>query len=163
MIGDHRRSALSKVDGAAGTKMFSRVLIVDRQERFLCVRQRGPQHDFWTSPGGKVEPGERPDMAVRREVAEEICVTIGFMHFVIAKSMRATQTRWRGFFYYTTEILGVPRIGEPNKITDLRFLSLEQMRAGSKGVPISAVVADYFLRVAVSKDLICRVCTLTAR
>lgn len=35
------------------------------------------QHDgrvYWTLPGGGVEPGERPDQAVVREVAEEVAL-----------------------------------------------------------------------------------------
>lgn len=153
---DEDSSTLPVPIAVGGTKLFARVLIVDRRARFLCVRQRGPRHEFWTFPGGKVEPGERPDTAARREVAEEIGVTLGFIHFVVARSMRVAHTRWRGLFYFSPEMRGEPCIGEPDKITDLKFLSPQEMRAGGKRSPISAAVADYFLKVAVGRDLLCR-------
>jgi 8-oxo-dGTP diphosphatase len=53
--------------------------VIVRDDRVLMVRERnrGPEgrHDgveFWTLPGGGVEPGESDEDAVRREVREEV-------------------------------------------------------------------------------------------
>jgi 8-oxo-dGTP diphosphatase len=46
----------------------------------LCQRRRGDSHPLkWEFPGGKVEPGESPASALRRELAEELDIeaTIG--------------------------------------------------------------------------------------
>lgn len=56
--------------------------LVDADGRVL-VQRRGPGDalaGLWEFPGGKVEPGETPEAAVRRELAEELglqlcCVT----------------------------------------------------------------------------------------
>ncbi|MHB8451546.1 MAG: NUDIX hydrolase [Mycobacteriales bacterium] len=47
-------------------------VIRDPEDRLLLVRRgRPPAQDRWSLPGGRVEPGESPEMACRREVAEE--------------------------------------------------------------------------------------------
>ena len=45
-------------------------IIFDDRQRVLCVRMNYASKN-WTTPGGKVEPGESPIEAVKREVFEE--------------------------------------------------------------------------------------------
>ena len=52
--------------------------IRDEQERLL-LQQRAPGKRHagqWELPGGKVDPGEVPRAALRREIAEELGVTL---------------------------------------------------------------------------------------
>ena len=52
--------------------------LVDRQGRVL-VQQRPPgkmMGGLWEFPGGKVEPGEAPEAALVRELAEELGITV---------------------------------------------------------------------------------------
>jgi len=44
--------------------------IIDDDGRILCVRMNYATR-AWTTPGGRVEPGESPDDALKREVLEE--------------------------------------------------------------------------------------------
>jgi 8-oxo-dGTP diphosphatase len=44
--------------------------IFDDRGRILCVRMNYATH-AWTTPGGRVEPGESPLAALKREVLEE--------------------------------------------------------------------------------------------
>jgi ADP-ribose pyrophosphatase YjhB (NUDIX family) len=44
--------------------------IFDGEGRILCVRMNYATH-AWTTPGGRVEPGESPLAALEREVLEE--------------------------------------------------------------------------------------------
>jgi 8-oxo-dGTP diphosphatase len=53
--------------------------VIIRGDRVLMVRERGPDkegrhlgQEYWTLPGGGIEPGESSDHAVRREVREEV-------------------------------------------------------------------------------------------
>jgi 8-oxo-dGTP diphosphatase len=55
--------------------------VTERDGRILiCRRKRGQAHELkWEFPGGKVEPGETPAAALKRELAEELGIdaTIG--------------------------------------------------------------------------------------
>ncbi len=53
--------------------------MIVRNDHVLMVRERGPDdegrhlgQEYWTLPGGGIQPGESLDHAVRREVKEEV-------------------------------------------------------------------------------------------
>lgn len=48
--------------------------VIERDGRILiCRRKRGQQHELkWEFPGGKLELGETPPAALKRELAEEL-------------------------------------------------------------------------------------------
>jgi 8-oxo-dGTP diphosphatase len=52
--------------------------LFDSQGRVLVQRRpAGKQHaGLWEFPGGKVEPGERPETALARELAEELGIAV---------------------------------------------------------------------------------------
>ena len=54
-------------------------VLIDAQGRFLLTsRPHGKVYaGYWEFPGGKLEPGESVEQALRRELHEEIGITIG--------------------------------------------------------------------------------------
>ena len=59
-----------KVDVAIG-------IIVHKGQILICQRRaHGPLGGFWEFPGGKQEPGETPEQCLRREISEELGITI---------------------------------------------------------------------------------------
>jgi 8-oxo-dGTP diphosphatase len=68
------------VEGAApsATKLVFVVAaaIFDGDEVLLCTRNVDGR-ELWEFPGGKVEPGEDPEAALRREIAEELGLNLG--------------------------------------------------------------------------------------
>ena len=57
------------------------VLVRDDGRFLLTSRPEGKVYaGYWEFPGGKVEPGETIEEALRRELVEEIGVTIGAVH-----------------------------------------------------------------------------------
>ena len=54
-------------------------LIVRGQQIFATQRGYGPYKDWWEFPGGKIEAGETPQEALKREIREELAadITVG--------------------------------------------------------------------------------------
>lgn len=51
-------------------------VIRDGDRIFATQRGYGDWKDFWEFPGGKIEPGEKPEEALRREILEELDTVI---------------------------------------------------------------------------------------
>jgi mutator protein MutT len=71
-LGGEAREARRPVDVAVG-------VLIDPEDRFLLTsRPDGKVYaGYWEFPGGKVEPGETVEAALRRELHEELGITIG--------------------------------------------------------------------------------------
>lgn len=59
-------------------KVVGAILIDPKNKKILCA-QRGPGRslaNLWEFPGGKIEPGETPREALKRELSEELIVDV---------------------------------------------------------------------------------------
>lgn len=77
--------------------------VIRRGDTFLVSEVKDPHNDviYHRPPGGGLEPGERPEHAVRREVLEELNVTLGDVevlgpldHVWIWKSREVHERAW---------------------------------------------------------------------
>jgi 8-oxo-dGTP diphosphatase len=94
--------------------------VIIRDSQLLMVRERGTgpagRHDgqeYWTLPGGGIQPGESPEQAVIREVAEETglqALTADFLYDVPYPS------GWTAC-YRVTVAAGEPRLGNDEDLT----------------------------------------------
>ena len=51
-------------------------VIIEDGRLFATQRGYGDFKDYWEFPGGKIEPGETPEEALRREIREELDTTV---------------------------------------------------------------------------------------
>lgn len=81
-----------------------------QDDRVLLLRRRQPPFvGLWTAPGGKVQDGEEPDDAVRREVFEETGLTIRAprLRLVVLESGPRPLLNWLLFVYQSDSFSGV--------------------------------------------------------
>ncbi|HEY8435466.1 MAG TPA: (deoxy)nucleoside triphosphate pyrophosphohydrolase [Haloplasmataceae bacterium] len=59
--------------------------VIRKNRKILCCQRsdRGPYGKKWEFPGGKVEPGEKPEDALVREIREELDVEIMVNDFLM--------------------------------------------------------------------------------
>lgn len=64
--------------------VFAASVALIRAETILLIqRARDPYRGYWTLPGGRIESGETPQDAARREIAEEVGLTLGAIRAVV--------------------------------------------------------------------------------
>src|SRR5579862_2745609 len=86
-------------------------IIVRERSLLICQRRADQQHGGkWEFPGGKVEPGEDPESALRRELREELAISA-----TIGREVSRYDYAYPGrspielVFYKVTEFTGEPR------------------------------------------------------
>ena len=53
-------------------RVVAAIIRDDKGRIFATQRGYGPYKDGWEFPGGKIEPGETPEEALKREIREEL-------------------------------------------------------------------------------------------
>lgn len=64
-------------------EVVAAIILDDKGRIFATQRGYGEMKDGWEFPGGKVEPGERPEDALRREIWEELATLIVVDRYVM--------------------------------------------------------------------------------
>jgi NAD+ diphosphatase len=101
------------------------MLVTDEDDRALLGRQpRWPEGRFSTL-AGFVDPGESLEAAVRREVAEEVGVEVGAVHYLGNQPWPFPASLMVGFF---AEAVTTRITVDGEEITEARWYTREQMR-----------------------------------
>jgi mutator protein MutT len=72
-------------------------------------------------PGGKVEPGETPEEAGRRETKEETGLEVTNLRLIHEGDYLFGDTLWHGYFFLADTLETRPVNGEPSKFGSVAF------------------------------------------
>lgn len=101
--------------------------ITDDQGRLLLVkRRRDPEAGHWGLPGGKVDFLEPVPDAVRREIAEELGITIVLTGLlcVVDQIDVDSASHWVNPVYRARITAGTPRLMEPDALADWGWFAI---------------------------------------
>lgn len=84
--------------------------VIEQDGRFLVTRRLPGVHlaGMWEFPGGKIDPDEAHDSALRRELREELDVDIR-VEALLHQTTHAYPERTVALFFYRCALLGAPR------------------------------------------------------
>ena len=128
----------------------ARVLVWDHHGRLL-LQLRSASKDIqpgkWdTSVGGHLLPGEAPEQAARREMAEELGVppaTLTFLHRFLMRS--PNETEWVTTF---SAVHDGPFVPDPGEIDALRFWTRVEIAAALGTGSLTPAFEDEFRRLS---------------
>ena len=120
--------------------------VIEQGGRFLVTRRRPDVHlgGMWEFPGGKIDPSEEHDAALRRELREElgVDVTVGDL---VHQTTHSYPERTVALFFYRCALKGKP---QPLLGQEMRWVGREELpRLGFP--PADAELIDRLVRLDV--------------
>jgi len=105
------------------------VAILRGRSLLLLQRARPPEAGCWSLPGGKVDLWESTEAAARREIAEELGVTLGPLNLLCVADLVTPEERahWVSPVFLAISCEGEPAQLEPEKHTGLGWFSLDAL------------------------------------
>nr|WP_300311245.1 NUDIX domain-containing protein [Halomonas sp.] len=129
---------------ATRTLHIAAALILDGRGRLLLVRKRGTQ--AFMQAGGKIEPDETPEAALRRELKEELGGTPAQIHYLCeAFAPAANEPGYR----VHAHLFNVTMTGELSPAAEIETLHWATPQE-ARQLPLAALTRDHVLPLAES-------------
>lgn len=111
-------------------KIYVDVILRDGHGNFLCQHHPDRPNKPWRFPGGKPEEGETLIAAAAREAKEELGIEVLSLRFFGKKSAVSDGGEvWTGYVFVCDLYFGEPRVVENSKHDELRYLTVEEIKA----------------------------------
>lgn len=102
--------------------------VIVEKGRVLVTRRRAGTHlgGLWEFPGGKIEPGESHESALRRELREELGIETRVVQLLLEVVHHYTQKSVHLSFYVCERSEGDP---QPCEVAEWRWVSIGDLRS----------------------------------
>lgn len=118
-----------------------------RHGSILCA-QRGPTRSLpglWEFPGGKIEQGETPSQALRREILEELRCQVDVGEVVTSTTHEYDFGTVTLTTFYCELIAGEPELSEHQSVAWLLPAELDSVGWAPADVPAVALIQQRFM------------------
>lgn len=107
-------------------------VMILKDNRVLLGKRYGDSEEntakgTWTFPGGKLQFGENIDSSGKREVLEETGMGVGDLELISVTNDISYGNHFITIGFLTNNFEGEPKVMEPNKITEWRWFSLNEL------------------------------------
>jgi dTMP kinase len=111
---------------------LARVVIQNEKGEILLVKDK--KWNCWNYPGGRIEKGETPEEAAKREAFEETNLIVKDLkkmakEKIFFANLPMGNQHWKGYFFRTNKYLGEIKNKEPEKILDIKFVDYHSPEA----------------------------------
>ena len=114
--------------------------VIIRDDKTLCVQRGKHIRDYvslkWEFPGGKIEPGEDREQALRREIREELDVEIGNLEYFTTVKHAYPDFHLVMHVYNCLILKGETLLKEHAALKWLRVEELDQLDWAAADIPI---------------------------
>lgn len=105
---------------AAVIQMNDKILLAKRSKL-----SRG-QPEKWENAGGEVDKGETPEVAIVREIREELGVQFIIDKILLEDDFENTDEIWH-VILYSGKIIGVPRAMIPEETSEIKWFDIKEL------------------------------------
>lgn len=105
------------------------VILNDKEEILLLLRNKNPESGMWSIPGGKVEFFENIEDAIIREVKEELGIDIHITKLlgITNHILKGEKTHWVAPTFLVSIKSGQIQNLEPNKHKEVKWFSMKNL------------------------------------
>ncbi len=134
----------------AGYEKLSQVTaaILEKEGKILIAKRKkgGPFGGSWEFPGGRVEPGETPEVALQRELREELGIETRVGELLATSFYNSTSLSIELLAYRVTYLSGRVRLADHEEIQWVVPTKLQTYAFAAPDLPIVRAVVDSALR-----------------